>query len=240
MLYDHLKTVFAMHSIWEWCKDILIPAIGAVFIPILIWYFGAVRAEQQKELHQLRDKLNLLLSLCWDGICKLMLLRTALGYLNEIQRRKLDEINEEDLRKIMQVYFSPIDFSSINVADYSPCIKYNANYVIELVQILSAIKIKDFKIEHHNFQIKSIAESSDLSQKRLKLNELITIERSEFPQFREDIGGIILLIRDFIMQTKILEKKIKGLKLENVKYSAEQLALFAELEKASVKDNNDC
>jgi hypothetical protein len=42
------------------------------------------------------------------------------------------------------------------------------------------------------------------------------------------------------MQTKILEKKIKGLKLENVKYSAEQLALFAELEKASVKDNNDC
>jgi hypothetical protein len=79
-----------------------------------------------------------------------------------------------------------------------------------------------------------------LSQKRLKLNELITIERSEFHQFREDIGGIILLIRDFIMQTKILEKKIKGLKLENVKYSAEQLALFAELEKASVKDNNDC
>jgi hypothetical protein len=99
---------------------------------------------------------------------------------------------------------------------------------------------KDFKIEHHNSQIKSIAESPDLSQKMLRLNELIAIERSDFPQFRDDIGHTILLIRDFIAQTESLEKKIKGLKLENVRYSAEQLALFAELEQASAKGNNSC
>lgn len=234
-IYNCLKEMICSHSLWEWFKDIIIPTAGAVAIPVMVWYFGSVRAEEQKELRQLRDKLNLLLSLCLDSIFKLISLRSTLYQISEIEKRDVGKIYEEDIRKITQVYLSPIDFSAINVADYSSCIAYSENYVIDLIKILSAMKIKDFKIEHHNFQIKSIAECSDLSQKILKLKELISIERNEFPQFIKETEEAILFIRNFIKQTKDLEKKIKGLKLDNITYSEEQLALFIELEKAFTK-----
>ncbi len=214
-----------------WWKDYGIPLLGSILIPTSVWYFSSVRAEEQKELRQLRDKLNLLLSLCLDSIFKLISLRSTLCQIREIEKKDIDEIYEEDIQKITKVYISPINFSTINVADYSSCIAYSENYVIDLIKILSAMKIKDFKIEHHNFQIKSIAECSDKSQKILKLKELISIERKEFPQFTKEVEEAILFIRDFIKQTKDLEKKIKGLKLDNIKYSEEQLVLFKELEK---------
>jgi len=232
---DFFEEIICSHSLWDWWSDIIIPTAGAVAIPVMIWYFSSVRAEEQKELRQL----NLLLSLCLDSIFKLISLRSTLCQIREIEKKDIDKIYEEDIQKITKVYISPIDFSTINVADYSSCIAYSENYVIDLIKILSAMKIKDFKIEHHNFQIKSIAECSDKSQKILKLKELISIERKEFPQFTKEVEEAILFIRNFIKQTKDLEKKIKGLKLDNITYSEEQLALFIELEKAQTKENNN-
>ena len=52
------------YTSWEWWKDIIIPTTGAIGMPLLVWvltwYYGAGRAEKQKELRVLRDNLNLL------------------------------------------------------------------------------------------------------------------------------------------------------------------------------------
>ncbi len=234
-----LTKILGSHSLWEWVTEFIIPTVGAIAIPVLIWYFGSSRAESQKELRQLRDRLNLLLSLCLDGIFKLISLRETFCQLLEIERKNSDEIYEDDLQKIIRVYISPIDFSAINIVDYSQCIAYSGNYVINLVKILSAIKIKDFKIEHHNFQVKFIAECSDLKLKMHKLQELIKIEQKELPDNIKDIETTILFIRDFIAETKGLESKIKDLKLDDVIYSDKQLALFKELEEVYVKEREN-
>ena len=64
------------YTSWEWWKDIIIPTTGAIGMPLLVWvltwYYGAGRAEKQKELRVLRDNLNLLLSFCIDSVDKII------------------------------------------------------------------------------------------------------------------------------------------------------------------------
>ena len=227
------------HTLYDWFRDIWLPAAGAILIPVTIafftWWFGASRAEKQKELRELRDNLNLLLSFCLDTISKLTDLRISLLKISDIENKKIEEITNEDVQEIAKVLSSPIDFSIINVADYSPCIAYSENYVLDLLKIISALKIKDFKIDHHNYQIKSISETQDLSSKIIKLKEVIDIEAKELPKFIKEIGGLIILLRNFIATSKDLENKIKGLKLDNIKFNDEQLALFAEIENLNTK-----
>ena len=51
-----------------WWKDYGIPLLEAVAVPLLVWfltwYYGAEKAEERKEKRELRDNLNLLLSVC--------------------------------------------------------------------------------------------------------------------------------------------------------------------------------
>lgn len=227
-----MNSVIVEASIYNLLKDIIIPTMGAITIPLLVWWlswlFGAGRAEKQKELRHLRNHLNLLLSVCLDGICKLQSLRRTLLQINEVEKR--NKILEDEIRQITSVYISPIDFSMINVANYSSCIAYSDNYVINLIAIISAIKIKDFKIEHRNFQVKSIAECTDVTQKIIRLQEFVNIELNEHPSFLKDIDNTILLLRDFIQETKDLEKKIKGLVLNDIRYSEAQKDFFRKLE----------
>lgn len=227
------------HTLYDWFRDIWLPAAGAILIPVAIafftWWFGASRAEKQKELRELRNNLNLLLSFCLDTISKLTDLRISLLKISDIENKKIEEITNEDVREIAKVLSSPIDFSIINVANYSHCIAYSENYVLDLLKIISALKIKDFKIAHHNYQIKSISETQDLSSKIIKLKEVIDIEAKELPKFIKEIGGLIILLRNFIATSKDLENKIKGLKLDNIKFNDEQLALFAEIENLNTK-----
>lgn len=218
-----------------WWKEYGIPLLGSILIPTSVWYFGSVRAEKQKELRELRNNLNLLLSFCLDTISKLTDLRISLLKISDIENKKIEEITNEDVREIAKVLSSPIDFSIINVANYSPCIAYSENYVLDLLKIISALKIKDFKIDHHNYQIKSISETQDLPSKITKLKEFIDIEAKELPKFIKEIEGLIILLRNFIATSKDLENKIKGLKLDNIKFNDEQLALFAEIENLNTK-----
>ena len=219
--------------IYNLLKDIIIPTAGAIAIPLLVWWlswlFGAGRAEKQKELRYLRDHLNLLLSVCLDGIFKLQSLRLTILQIHETEKQ--NKILSGDISPITSVYISPIDFGIINVANYSPCIAYYSNYVVDLIDIISAIEIKDFKIEHRNFQIKSIAECTDTVQKLTRLQDFINIELKEYSAFLKSIDDTILKLKSFIQVTKEMEKKIKGLVLESIKYSDSQNELFQEIEK---------
>lgn len=241
MVFIENFTTSAQSSItaYDWWKDIIIPLIGAIAVPLLIWgltwYYGAEKAEERKAKRELRDNLNLLLSVCLDAISKLTSLRSSLLKIANIENKKIEEITKYDIREIAKVLSSPIDFSLINVANYSPCIAYSENYVLDLLKIISALKIKDFKIDHHNYQIKSISETQDLSSKIIKLKEVIDIEAKELPKFIKEIEGLIILLRNFIATSKDLENKIKRLKLDNIKFNDEQLALFAEIENLNTK-----
>lgn len=65
----------------QWWKDYGIPLFGSIATPMLIWgltwFYGAGRAEKQKELEKLRDNLNFILSVSVDTISKLISLRNT-------------------------------------------------------------------------------------------------------------------------------------------------------------------
>lgn len=224
-----------------WWKDYGIPLLGTMAIPLLVWfltwYYGAEKAEERRELRELRDNLNLLLSVCLDALNNLISLRDKLiSFLKIEQKKKIDGKDIEDLAKTI---LSPDGFNAINVANYSSCISYSENYVIDLLKIITGLNIKNFKVEHRNSQLKSISDNQDNVQKFLKFQELMQIELEDFPVFITEIENLIMLLRKFIKETEDLEKKIKGLTLDTVKYSEEQKQLFAELEQKYKEHKND-
>lgn len=229
------------HTLYDWFRDIWLPAAGAILIPLAIafltWIFGASRAEKQKEKRELRDNLNLLLSVCLDALNNLISLRDKLISFLKIEQKK--KIDGKDIENLAKTILSPDGFNAINVANYSSCISYSENYVIDLLKIITGLNIKNFKVEHRNSQLKSISDNQDNVQKFLKIQELMQIELEDFPVFITEIENLIMLLRKFIKETKDLEKKIKGLKLDTVKYSEEQKQLFAELEQKYKEHKND-
>ena len=94
-----------------WWKDYGIPLLGSILIPSSVWYFGSVRAEKQKELRELRNNLNLLLSVCLDAIDKLKSLRIRIIKISKIEDKKIENITDEELQEIANVLSSPIDYS---------------------------------------------------------------------------------------------------------------------------------
>ena len=108
------------HTFYDWFRDIWLPAAGAILIPVTIAFFtgwfGASRSEKQKELKELRNNLNLILSVCLDAISKLTSLRSSLLKISDIENKKIEEITNKDVREIATLLSSPIDFSIINVA----------------------------------------------------------------------------------------------------------------------------
>ena len=79
LFYEFYTPTQTSHSIYNWWKDIWLPAAGAIAIPLLVWWlswlFGASRAEQQKELRDLRNNLNLLSSILLSTFQSLLSLK---------------------------------------------------------------------------------------------------------------------------------------------------------------------
>lgn len=231
----------------KWWKDYGIPILEAVAMPLLIWYltryYGADKAEERKEIRQLRDNLNLLLSVSLDSILRLIVLRKTWLKLNESEKKyeanlwnfNISDMSKDDWNVFAQTYTIPLGLDIINVANYSSCIAVSENYVLQLMKLISAYKLLVFKLETRNSDLRRIGECNDLQLKHFLIKERISIDILEFNDFMRDLGVNILCLRDFICETKELENKYKDLILDNIKYSEEELAVFTELEKTLTK-----
>lgn len=222
------------HTAYDWSKDIIIPLTGAILIPIAIafftWWFGASRAEQQKELRQLRDNLNLLLSVCFDALEKLATLRKSLLKVEEIEQSGTIDPLSDKANKITNVYISPIDFSIIKVANYSRCIAYSENYVLTLLRVMSAIEINNLYLENRNSYVRAISSQNTLEERIRAFCDVLGLDKKWLKNELNTIESAIIFIHDFIKETKDLENKIKKLKLDSIKYSDENLQSLREIE----------
>lgn len=225
-----------------WWKDYGIPLIGTVGIPLVVWiltrYYGADKAEERKELRQLRDNLNLILSISLDAISKLIAVKKTWLTLNEIEKKyetnlwtmSLDQISKHDWTVISQIYMLPMELDMVNIANYSPCIAISENYVIHLIQLISACKILVFKIEIRNSDLHKISECTDIELKQSLIRERINIDIYEFKNFIENLDCNIIALKYFIEETKNFENKYNGMKLDNIIYTEEIKKYFREIE----------
>ncbi len=219
---------------YDWFRDIWIPLLGAVLIPALIWYltwyYGADKAEQRKELRQLRNNLNLLLSICLDTLNKLIALRTTIVKNHIIEQDKNIDPFSEEASSLTSVYTLPTKMDILNVSNYSACIPYSENYVLMLLNAISAVNIVNFKLERRNFYASFIDPRENIDKRVQCFQTLVNYDLQEYDGFLECIDKDILLFKYFIEETKALENKYKGLSLDTIKYSEDELVLFTELE----------
>lgn len=224
---------------YDWFRDIWLPAAGAILIPVAIafftWWFGASRAEKQKEMKELRDNLNLLLSVCLSSIIKVCLYRKEVIEINEQEQSK--NVNIDDaLQKISRLYCISHDFGCIDIAKYSLCIASDDNYVMSLIRVMTTAQLLQDRISHRNTIISKIFDVTNSEMRGSQLADLIKYDIQNYEGTLSYISLTLLSLRDFITETKDLEKKIKGLKLDTVRYSEEQKQLFAELEQKYAKE----
>lgn len=227
---------------YDWFRDIWIPAAGAILIPVAIafftWWFGASRAEKQKEIQELRGNLNLLLSVCLATIIKICLYRNEAVTINEQEQSK--DVNIDGaLQRISRTYCISHDFGSIDIAKYSSCIAFDDNYVISLIGVVTSVQLLHDRISHRNNILSKIFDVVNPGIPDLQLADLIKYDIQNYEGNLRHIDLTLLLLRDFITETKDLEKKIKGLKLDTVRYSEEQKQLFAELEQKYAKEQKN-
>lgn len=226
-----------------WWKDYGIPLIGTVGVPLVVWiltrYYGADKAEERKELKELKNNLNLLLAICFDTMNKLIALHKTIVTNHTIEQGKNINPFSKEALSVRSVYTLPTKMDVLNISNYSACIEYSENYVLMLLNTISAVNIINFKLERRNFYASLIDPREEIDKRIQCFQTLVNYDLQEYEDFLKHIDGDILLIRNFISETKALEKKIKGLKLDNIRYSKEELALFTELEKAQVKETTN-
>ncbi len=217
------------HSIYDWSKDIWLPAAGAIAIPLLVWWlswlFGASRAEQQKELRDLRNNLNLLSSILLSTFQSLLSLKENFENCQKVYPLKISPYDK--MNKLDKCLF--IDFpilNNIDISKYSPCINAYGNFIIDLVNIKQGCCVLNGMILHRNEVLKSIGSCEDDHVKELRIFDFIA-EDSESNVFNlMRTNKLILEIKELVDKINILKTKIKGLNLEEVTFDENSLQQF--------------
>lgn len=222
------------HTLYDWFRDIWLPAAGAILIPVAIafftWWFGASRLEKQKEINDLRDNLNFLVSVSLASINGLKFLHEKLCEVEkkeytaiEAIANKLantDSINSDD---VCFGFLYDNVFKAIDEAKFAPCISYNKDIVVDVVRIKSLLNSTEQYINHRNSIVKSISECENLNIKGQRIFSFILGDHNEIEEFIADVCRITILLRLLIGNIVKINQEIKGLNLEPQLYTDEQM-----------------
>ena len=139
---------------YDWFRDIWIPGAGAILIPVAIafftWWFGASRAEKNKEIQELRDSLNFLSSLLSVNIMKLIGLRRRFLEIITIETKTEGIINQNELELVMSSLIAENYFKNMDIRKYVPCIKYDPNFIFKLTVFMNCMELIHDRIALHN------------------------------------------------------------------------------------------
>ena len=236
-----------MHTAYDWWSDIWLPAIGAILVPFAIafctWWFGASRAEKNKEIQELRDNLNFLVSIALSSMNGLIFLEKRLQDIVKREKKALSimEAHSKETFSFDDVFYGFVYddvFKTVSMEKYAPCIEYIPHFVADITLVKSLLNSLDFFILERNDIIFSIANCEDLEHKRIR-------NLSQLPRDYESISGLVnetyritLLLRNIIANVVKLNNDIKDLKLVPQCYNKEQLDFIKKSETEFTKQEN--
>ena len=138
---------------YDWFRDIWIPGFGAVLIPVAIafftWFFGASRLEKNKEVQELRENLNFLVSVSLGSINGLIFLAKRLKDQLEKEQDAISIIKDKNSKRSFMfddVCFGFVYddvFKSISIEKYAQCIDYLPSFVSDIVLVKSLLNSLD-------------------------------------------------------------------------------------------------
>ena len=190
---------------YDWFRDIWIPGAGAVLIPLAIafftWWFGASRAEKNKEKQELKDNLNFLMSmslLALDGLIfldekfsKAIEKETIAKNCITTNNASLDHFTFDDF--CSGVVYEDV-YNVINEKDYVSCIKYQPKFVIDICRVKNLLTSFVVYVQHRNDTLKSIADCENVGLKLNRCNAFILQDLQNLPVFLGEVYRVIILL----------------------------------------------
>ena len=233
---------------YDWFRDIWIPGAGAILIPVAIafftWWFGASRLEKNKELQELRDNLNFLVSVSLGSINGLIFLEKRLQDQLEKERDAISIIKDKNSGKSFRfddVCFGFVYddvFKTISIEKYAQCIDVLSNFVSDIVLVKSLLNSLDAYILERNHILFSLANSEDMAQKGERNISFLIGDYPAVKGLVNETYRITLLLRNIIANVVKLNNDIKDLKLVPQCYNKEQLDFIKKSEEGFTKQVN--
>lgn len=230
------------HSLYDWGKDYGIPLLGAIGVPMLVWlltwFYGAGRAEKQKELEKLRDNLNFLVSVSLASLNTLIFLRNKIkevlekeAVAKQVIRNNLPSLDAYSFDDICYGFLFDNVFDVVDETKYAPCIEHNKDFVIDIVRVKSLLSAAEQYITHRNNTIASIANCESLEIKLQRCNAFLLEDYVNFSIYLIDVYRITILLKQIIDSVEKLNISIRGLNLLSQPYTQEHLNFIQNAEK---------
>lgn len=215
-----------MHTAYDWWSDIWLPAIGAILVPFAIafctWWFGASRAEKNKEIQELRDSLNFLSSLLSVNIMKLIGLRRRFLEIITIETKTEGIINQNELELVMSSLIAENYFKNMDIRKYVPCIKYDPNFIFKLTVFMNCMELIHDRIALHNQKMCKAGPIDELVKDIKGSINILRNDARENKEFIEELEDHISKNRELLRTILSFQKKDKRLKLNKLVFSKEQ------------------
>ena len=161
------------HSLYDLGKDYGIPFIIPLLVWWLTWFYGAGRAEKQKELGELRDNLNLLLNLVGINIVGLFSIKRFIVKMEkQLEQDKVDIVELEKNDFFNKIFFN--DFlRQIDIAKYTQCLKVDEQYLNNLITLKSVnFQIHQIILNRNNV-LEDIANCENIDMKQSRIEAFI-------------------------------------------------------------------
>lgn len=229
-------------TIYDWGKDYGIPLLGAIAVPMLIWlltwFHGAGRAEKQKELKELRDNLNFLVSVSLASLNTLIFLGNKIkevlekeAFAKQVICNNLPTLDAYTFDDICYGFLFDNVFDVVDETKYASCIEYNKDFVVEVIRVKSLLSAAEAYIKHRNDTIASIANCENFGIKLQRCNAFILNDYINFSKYLIDVYRITILLKQIIGYVEKLNISIQGLNLLSQPYTQEHLDFIQNAEK---------
>lgn len=214
------------YTYYDYFRDIWIPGAGAILIPVatvfFTWWFGASRAEKNKEIQELRDSLNFLSSLLSVNIMKLIGLRRRFLEIITIETKTEGIINQNELELVMSSLIAENYFKNMDIRKYVPCIKYDPNFIFKLTVFMNCMELIHNRIALHNQKMCKAGPIDELVKDIKGSINILRNDARENKEFIEELEDHISKNRELLRTILSFQKKDKRLKLNKLVFSKEQ------------------
>lgn len=218
-----------------WWKDYGIPLIGTVGVPLVVWiltrYYGADKAEERKEIRQLKDNLTFLMAIIRENIKKFLALRTRTAIVIDIESRKEGSVIQQELEMIFGSLIVADYFEIVDIEKYASCSKYDHYFISNLILLKNIMQMLHRKIEVRNSKMKSAGSIDDLTKDIPAAINILRQDCTENKEFYQEINNVILKSKNLILEIQNIEKELGVSEVDLQKFTDNDLKLFEQIQK---------
>lgn len=217
-----------------WWKDYGIPLIGTVGVPLVVWiltrYYGADKAEERKEIRQLKDNLDFLTAIIRENIKKFLALRERTAIVIKIESRKEGFVVQQELEVIFGSLIVADYFEIVDIEKYASCSRYDPQFISNLILLKNIMQMLHRKIEVRNSKMKSAGPIDELTKGIPAAINILRQDCTENEEFYQEINNVILKSKNLILEIQNIEKELGVSEANLQKFTDNDLRLFAKIE----------